>query len=118
MTILELYFYANIYLLFLGMFYKIFFQKHMSFKISRLYINSSMIISLLIPLLQNYISLKWNVAEYSENLISLNINFLYNENPIVGTQAKYSINYSDLAKYLIFSGSILTFIWLTFILVC
>lgn len=113
MRFLDLYLYANIYILFFWMFYKIFVNRSNLFHRNRMYILSALIFSLFLPILQN----KLSVVLESSQLIgtSLNpINFIYKSgvNAVPGLEsgtALASLEIQQIISLILITGSLLTF---------
>ncbi len=110
MTIQALYIYANIYILFFWVFYKVFLKLERNFQSNRLYLNVSMFACLVLPYFQytvtGYLS---SIDVFTNNSYFLNISYLLSEYPVLNAEVKPGLNWTNIILYFVLSGSTITF---------
>lgn len=112
MTFLQIYIYANIYILFFWIFYKIFLIKSTFFQGQRIFIISSFTAAPLLPFLQTGMTSFFKSAQTIPTAFNP-VNFIYKYSGVskIGetiSRAGYSIDWNEIILILILGGSIIT----------
>jgi len=107
MSLLQYYTYANIYILLFWLFYRVFLRRVSYFKSIRIYLTSAIILSVLLPLLQNWLT---GIIESgggilgTSNAILPGIGFIYNYTESVASVATNPLNLNTLFTGILISG--------------
>ncbi len=111
MTILQYYIYANIYIIAFWIFYKICLKNLVYFQTIRIYLISSVIFSLILPLLQGSIS---NLISYESNFVAAarenipSITYINTSIENFASSGGGSLNWPGTIEILLLSGVLIT----------
>ncbi|MCP4311791.1 MAG: hypothetical protein GY790_11045 [Bacteroidetes bacterium] len=111
MTPIQYYLFANVYILVFWLFYRVSLKKQAHFKSIRIYLNSAVIFSLLLPLLQNGITELLSSGSAIINPASQNlpaVGFIYSYIETFSPESASWLSWLGILEVLIFSGAVIT----------